>query len=161
MHYFCWTMRELRKHTRRKIVSRETRVKLLETCVQTELSTFTSQQITMSRPFASFLFPLSPTSPSDIYVPIKMADNELFLSLHLHSLSSLCVIYHSESMFTSNDTTTHALCCLPLCLHPSVSLPVATNKDITNEKLDEFDETKKGAWECLHNIMKPSAVMYC
>lgn len=75
-----------------------------------------------------------PPSP-DICVHIEMADNELFLFLGLHPLSSLCVIYHSESMFTSHHMTTHAL----WCLHPSVSLHMATNKEKTDAKLDEFD----------------------
>lgn len=65
------------------------------------------------------LFPLSSTSPPDIYVHIQMADNELFLSSRPHSLSCLCVIYHSESMLTSNHMTTRALCCLP---RPSPSI---------------------------------------
>lgn len=79
--------------------------------------------------------PLSSTSPSDIYVHINMAHNGLFLSLHLHSLFLCYLLVRINVHIKSHDYT-----CLPVCLHPPVSLPVAANTEMSNGELETFNK---------------------
>lgn len=89
VRYFCWTMRELRKHTHWN----------------------TSEQILRHSSF--FVIHLS------FQIFSHRHDGQWTLSFPPSSLSFFSLIYHSESMSTSKHMTTHAVRCLPVCLHQS------------------------------------------
>lgn len=115
VQYFCWMMRELRKHMRRKIVPRKRRVPKILTFEVVQffsyLSVFTSQPICVIPP------PLSSTS-SSWYLCSHQHGWQRTLSFPLFLLSA---ISHSESMFTSNHM-------MPPCLSPSICVSPCSNK---------------------------------
>lgn len=137
VHYFCRMMREQRKHARRKIMSLKSSVRTFTVCV------FGSDWVHVAAHHNELPFLRHSSLPFVIHLSfwyLCSHRNGWQWTLSLPPavpLVLLCVfvIYHAESMFTSDHMTTHALCCLH-CLspsiHPSLSILVATHNEITN-----------------------------